>query len=124
MASVDIQKAHLYIPKCTPHQCFLHFAVRDQHFYAIALLFRLHPTPQVLTKVLVPRLVHLHTQDIPVTGYLDDLLLKDSSATNLSAAGKQMILFLQIFGWIINFPKSAFQLSHLLEFLSLILDTA
>lgn len=85
MTSTDIQDAYLNISIFPSYQCFLCFAVEDQHFQFVALSFGLSSAPQMFTKVLALLLAFLWIQSTHVTGYLEDLLLEDSPATALSA---------------------------------------
>lgn len=73
LASVDIQDAYLHISICPIPQCFLHFAVVDQHIQFISLC-GLSCAPRVFTKMLTLLLTLLRSQDIHVTRYPVDLL--------------------------------------------------
>lgn len=79
--------------------------------------------PECIQKCLPRFLAFLRTRGIHITGYLNDLLLKDSSATTFSTNIQRMIRFLSTFSWAIFFPESALQPSYCLEYLDLFLDT-
>ncbi|CAJ0931053.1 unnamed protein product [Ranitomeya imitator] len=50
LASIDIKDAYLHIPIFPPHQRFLRFAIREDHFQFTALPFGLATAPRVFTK--------------------------------------------------------------------------
>lgn len=89
---------------------------RGIFWHQLSLQFRLSSAPRVLTEILTLLLGLMRTQDVYVAWFLDDLLLKDSSAglkaMNFSANIQRMIPFLQTFNW---FPKSALQSSYCLD---------
>lgn len=78
LASVDIHDAYLHVP-IYPPQHFLCFAVIDKHFCFVMLLFKLSSASRVFTKMFAAPLILLRIWNIQVIGYLDDLLLRDSS---------------------------------------------
>lgn len=79
--AINIKDAYLQI--FPPHQCFLHFAVEDNHFQFVVLPFSLVMVPPVFTKVLALVLALLQSKGIHVLGYLDDLHLQKRSALAL-----------------------------------------
>lgn len=76
LASVHIKYAYRHIAIFPPHQRFLLFTVGGHYFQFVALLFGLSMAHRVFTKVLALVLGLLHTQYIPIIGYLDDLILR------------------------------------------------
>lgn len=79
LALVHIKYAYLHIIIFPPHQRFLLFTVEGHYFQFVALLFGLSMAPGVFTKVLALVLGLLHSQCIPIRGYLNGLLLKAQS---------------------------------------------
>lgn len=73
---------------------------RGIFWHQLSLQFRLSSAPRVLTEILTLLLGLMRTQDVYVAWFLDDLLLKDSSAglkaMNFSANIQRMIPYLQL----------------------------
>ena len=123
MASLDIMDAYLHVPVCTSHQRYLRFAIGEDHYQFVALPFGLASAPRVFTKVLAPILALLRQRGIAIVGYLDDLLLRASSGSELEEDVSITCRTLQEFGWFLNLRKSVLVPSQRLEHLGLVLDS-
>lgn len=98
-ASVGIQAAYLHIPIYPPHQCYMSFAVGEQHYQFVTLHFYLS---LAFTKVLAPILALPYVQGIHVVGCLYDLLLKNESSVFLSGNIQWTMEILQSIGLILS----------------------
>lgn len=124
LTSVDIRDAYLHGPVFSAHQCFLHFPVGTTHFQFVVLSYGLLSAPWLFTKTLAPVLALQCSFGIHIEGYLDDLLLKEKSAQALLNNSALTVQRLQGFSWIPNLQKLLLELTHHLEYLSLVLDVA
>ena len=123
LASLDINDTYLHVHIYTSHQRFLQFAVREDHYQFVALPFGLASAPRVFTKVLAPILALLRQRGIAIVGYLDDLLLRATSSSELEESVSIACQTLREFGWVLNTQKSVLVPSQRLEYLGLILDS-
>lgn len=73
LTSVDIKDAYIHVTIFLPTQRHLHFVVGELHIQSVALPFGLAMLPGIFVKMLVPLLVLLQAQGIPILGYLVDL---------------------------------------------------
>lgn len=80
LSSLDLKEAYLHVPILPAHRQFLRFCVGNWHLQFKALPFGLATAPRVFTKVLVGPVAYLRKQGIHVHLYLDDLLIRSSSA--------------------------------------------
>ncbi|XP_041425389.1 uncharacterized protein LOC121395599 [Xenopus laevis] len=123
LMSLDIKDAYLHVPIWPPHHRFLRFAFKNRHFQFVALPFGLTSAPRVFTKLMAVTAAALRLQGISVTPYLDDLLLKASTAERSEEDLRRAIVLLQEFGWTINWKKSNLVPSHQMTFLGLEFNT-
>ncbi|CAJ0944865.1 unnamed protein product [Ranitomeya imitator] len=124
LASIDIRDAYLHIPIFPPHQRFLHFSVRREHFQFTALPFGLAAAPRVFTKVMAAVMSILHSRGLVVLPYLDDLLIKGPSFQGCKECVRISLDPLSRLGWWINLRKSSPVPAQLIYFLGIILDTS
>ncbi|XP_069598738.1 collagen alpha-1(I) chain-like [Ranitomeya imitator] len=124
LASIDIKDAYLHIPIFPPHQRFLRFAIREDHFQFTALPFGLATAPRVFTKVMAAVMAILHSRGVVVLPYLDDLLIKGPSFQACESSVHITLDSLSRLGWLINLDKSSPVPSRRISFLGMILDTS
>ncbi|CAJ0958217.1 unnamed protein product [Ranitomeya imitator] len=124
LASIDIKDAYLHIPIFPPHQRFLRFAIREDHFQFTALPFGLATAPSVFTKVMAAVMAILHSRGVVVLPYLDDLLIKGPSFQACESSVHITLDSLSRLGWLINLDKSSPVPSRRISFLGMILDTS
>ena len=101
----------------------LRFAVGEDHYKVVALSFGLASAPRVFTKVIAPILALLRQRGIAVVGYLDDLLLRAASASELEVS-VSITSDPQTLGWLLNIQKSVMVMTRRLVYLGLILDSS
>ncbi|XP_063797513.1 telomeric repeat-binding factor 2-interacting protein 1 isoform X1 [Pseudophryne corroboree] len=123
MIALDLKDAYLHIPIWPPHQSFLRFAIRQNHYQFQALPFGLSSAPRVFTKVMSVMIAHLRSLGVIIVPYLDDLLIKAPSQQMLLQHALLTYNVLVRYGWILNFKKSHLIPSQRLQFLGMILDT-
>ncbi|XP_063804475.1 uncharacterized protein LOC134981181 [Pseudophryne corroboree] len=123
MIALDLKDAYLHIPIWQPHQRFLRFAIRQNHYQFQALPFGLSSAPRVFTKVMSVMIAHLGSLGVTIVPYLDDLLIKAPSQQMLLQHALLTYNVLVHHGWIVNFKKSHLIPSQRLQFLGMIFDT-
>ena len=123
LASLDIQEGRVL---AYPHMCKAPeiFAVGEDHFQFVTLPFGLASAPRVFTKVLAPILALLRRRGIAIVGYLDDLLLRASSGSELEVDVSIACQTPREFGWLLNIQKSVLVPSQRLEYPELVLDSS
>ena len=105
--SIDLTDAYLHIPIFPKHRQYLRFCLMGQCYQWKALCFGPTSAPRVYTKVLSVVMGHLHTQNIRIVAYLDDLLILNQSREKLAADRETTINLLVSLGFIINAEKSS-----------------
>lgn len=109
MLSLDLKDAYLHVPVNPQFHKYLRFAVSNQHYQFVCLLFGLSTSPRTFSKVVLPIIAILRRQGLQVFHYLDDILLMAESPQILLNHRQILIEKLQEFGWIINWRKSQLQ---------------
>ncbi|KAM4771016.1 protein broad-minded [Rhinophrynus dorsalis] len=100
LASLDLQDSypHVYIhQEC---QLFLHFAFTCIHYLALV-----KSVPRILTKIMAALASYSHAQDIYLTQYLDNLLIKVPLEELLALHIQQRAHILVHHGWKITLKK-------------------
>eukprot|EP00079_Xenopus_tropicalis_P023183 XP_012815376.1 PREDICTED: uncharacterized protein LOC105946832 [Xenopus tropicalis] len=123
MTAVDIKDAYLHIPIFQPHQRFLRFAFKNQHYQFQALPFGLTTAPRIFTKVMAAVTADLRQQALFVTPYLDDILIKAPSRAVAQSSLDTVLRTLSDLGWTINYSKSTLSPTQRITFLGMTFDT-
>ena len=90
----------------------------------VSVPFGLSSTPRVFTKLLKPVMALLRRQGIRTIIFLDDMLIMGQSKEELVDQVGEILQFLQLLGFVINQEKSVLSLSHTIQFLGFIVDSA
>ena len=115
--SIDLTDAYLHIPIFPKHRQYLRFCLMGQFYQWKALCFGPTSAPRVYTKVLSVVMGHLHTQNIRIVAYLDDLLILNQSRVKLAVDRETIINLLVSLGFIINADKSSLTPSQTIVYL-------
>ena len=104
-------------------QKFLRFVWLGQTYQFLALPFGLNTAPRIFTKLLKPVVAYLHTRNIRLLIYLDDILIIGSSVQILREHTVLVIELLRNLGFIINYEKSLLTPTPVLEFLGFLINS-
>ena len=104
--SIDIQDAYLHVPMARFVRKYLRFMVKGRVYQFTCLPFGLTTSPREFTKLLRPVVQLLWLQGIKLRVYLDDWLMRASSALQARTRADLVLQVLQHLGWVINFSKS------------------
>ena len=106
LASIDLKDAYFHVPIRQSHRQFLRFSIQGEVYQYKVLPFGLSTSPRVFTKVLAPVIAHLRIQGVHIHPYLDDLLVRAQSPTDLVRAIELTCQVLGKAGYLINTAKS------------------
>ena len=115
--SIDLTDAYLHVPIFPKHRQFLRFCILGHCYQWKALCFGPTSAPRVYTKVLSVVMGHLHSLNIRILAYLDDLLILNQSKEKLKQDRETCINLLVSLGFIINVEKSALTPSQTIVYL-------
>ena len=115
--SIDLTDAYLHVPIFPKHRQFLRFCILGHCYQWKALCFGPTSAPRVYTKVLSVVMGHLHSLNIRILAYLDDLLILNQSKEKLKQYRETCINLLVSLGFIINVEKSALTPSQTIVYL-------
>ena len=121
--SIDIQDAYLHVPMARSVRKYLRFMVNGRVYQFTCLPFSLATSPWEFTKLLRPVVQLLQAQGIKLHVYLDDWLIRASSAVQARTHADLILQVLQHLGWVINFCKSNFVPSQQFDFIGMQFNT-
>lgn len=106
MASIDLTDAYHSISLHTDSRDFVCFNFLDQVYQFNVIPFGLTSSPRIFSKVLRPVIIHLRSQGIKISAYLDDIFLCASNPTLLSSHIETTLNLLTSLGFYPNYTKS------------------
>jgi hypothetical protein len=109
VASVDLKDAYFHVAIRESHRKYLRFALQGKCYQYRVLPFGLSSSPRVFTKVLAPVMAALRTEGVHIHPYLDDILIRAQSPTELRLSVTRTLAALQRTGYVINQEKSQLQ---------------
>ena len=121
--SIDIQDAYLHVPMARSVRKYLRFMVNGRVYQFTCLPLGLATSPWEFTKLLRPVVQLLRFQGIKLHVYLDDWLIRASSAVQARTHADLVLQVLQHLGWVINFSKSDLVPSQQFDFISMQFNT-
>ena len=121
--SIDIQDAYLHVPMARSVRKYLRFMVNGRVYQFTCLPFGLATSPREFTKLLRPVVQLLRLQGIKLHVYLDDWLIRASSAVQARTHADLVLQVLQHLGWVINFSKSDLVPSQQFDFIGMQFNT-
>ena len=121
--SIDIQDAYLHVPMAKSVRKYLRFMVNGRVYQFTCLPFGLATSPREFTKLLRPVVQLLRLQGIKLHVYLDDWLIRASSAVQARTHADLVLRVLQHLGWVINFSKSDLVPSQQFDFIGMQFNT-
>ena len=121
--SIDIQDTYLHVPMARSVRKYLRFMVNGRVYQFTCLPFGLATSPREFTKLLRPVVQLLRLQGIKLHVYLDDWLIRVSSAVQARTHADLVLQVLQHLGWVINFSKSDLVPSQQFDFISMQFNT-
>ena len=124
LVSIDLKDACLSIQIAERGRKFLRFLWKEQTYEFRCLPFRLSSAPRVFTKLLKPVMALLRQQGIHTIIFLDDMLIIGQSKEELVDQVGEILQFLQLLGFVINQETSVLSLSHTIQFLGFMVDSA
>lgn len=86
-------------------------------------VFGITSAPRTFTKVLLPLIALLREKGLRVSHYLDNIILLAHSRQTMLMHQELLVTTLQMFGWVINLPKSRLLPSQRMVFLGALLGT-
>ena len=123
MVSVDLKDAYLSVVMAKQHRKFLRFEWENKLFEFNCLPFGLSSAPRIFTKLLKPVMALLRRQGTRIVIFLDDMLIMDQSKEQLIAQTKEVIMILQLLGFVVNFKKSALEPKQVMVYLGFLIDS-
>ena len=121
--SINLQDAYLHIPMARSVRKYLRFMVNGRVYQFTCLPFSLATSPREFTKLLRPVVQLLRLQGIKLHVYLDDWLIRASSAVQARTHADLVLQVLQHLGWVINFSKSDLVPSQQFDFIGMQFNT-
>ena len=106
MASLDLKDAYLHVPIRQNLHKFLALSCWGKLFFFRALPFGLATAPWLFTMLVESVLVHLRGKGFNILGYIDDLILWNTSKSVLQTQVQVAISLLEGLGLTINETKS------------------
>ena len=123
LVKLDLKDAYLTVPIFQEHQKFLRFCWKNRIFQFTCLPFGLCSAPRSFTKLLKIVVSFLREKGIRLVIYLDDILLLNQSATDISLDLHLVVSTLQHLGFLINWDKSVTTPTQDLEYLGVVFDS-
>ena len=123
LASVDLKDAFQHVPVAERHRKFFRFRYRGTCYQYTCLPFGYSLSPLTFTRCLKAALVVLMRRGLRLAWYLDDLLVLASSPEQAMRHTQELIEFLELVGFTINYKKSTPWPARQMTYLGLSLDS-
>jgi hypothetical protein len=123
LGKIDLNDAYFVIPIWKDHRKYLRFVWKSTLLEFACLPFGLTAAPRLFTKVMKPVVALLRRAGIRLIIYLDDLLFMNQSREGLQLDMTTAQYLLENLGFVINFEKSCFAPTQVLEFLGFLVNT-
>jgi site-specific recombinase XerD len=105
--SIDITKAYHHIPVSEGMKPYLAFNYNHEFYRYIGMPFGIRNAPRIFTHIMRAAMTEIRKKwEITSVQYLDDILFLGKDADELRRKTKEITVFLQNLGWIINWKKS------------------
>ena len=119
ITKIDLKDAYHHILVHVNIRKYFRFVVAGTVYQFRVLPFGLSTAPREFTKTLAPVVHLLRSRGIQVHAYLDDWIIRASSKELSLLHTQQVLQLLQSLGWTINWDKSMWQPTRILDFLGL-----
>ena len=106
MGSIDLADAFFSVPVHDSCKKFLAFEFDGYHYVYNVLPFGLTSSPRIFSKILKPAIIHLRSQGVKISFYLDDIFLCSPSSEELQSHITQTLNLLISLGFTPNYKKS------------------
>ena len=114
---LDLADAYLHIPIHPKHRKYLRFSFQGHSYRWKVMCFGPTSAPRLFTKVVAVAVAHLHTLNIRLAAYLDDLMNLNQNKTVLLQDRHTCLHLLTSLGFIINPKKSSLIPQKLITFI-------
>ena len=123
LGKIDLKDAYLVIPIHQTHRDYLRFQFVGKTYHFTCLPLGLSSAPWVFTKTLKPELALLRAWGVRLIAYINNILVLAESKELLLDHLEGMSFLLECLGFIINMEKSVMTPNHVIEFLSLTVNS-
>ena len=123
MAKVDLKGAYYSVPILPEHQKYLKSYFRRKIYLFTCLPNGLCSGLRKFTKLQKPPLFYLRLQQVPVAGFIDDLIKLGRSFVKCERNVKLIVTLLHSLGFVVCPNKSIFVLARSIEYLGFVTDS-
>ena len=123
MAKVDLKGAYYFVPILPEHQKYLKPYFRRKIYLFTCLPNDLCSGLHKFTKLQKPPLFYLRLQQVPVAGFIDDLIKLERSFGKCERNIKLIVTLLHSLGFVVCPNKSIFVLARSIEYLGFVIDS-